>query len=139
MTSLPAGFEYIPHRGEVGLRLCGATVGDVLREAALGLSGLLLPKWRGDGPDSAREITLDAPDRGTLLVDWLNELLFLADRDRWAPTRLEIHQASDHHVRATAYGPVLPEAPTLVKAATWHRLRFDRKDGGYEAEVLLDV
>lgn len=137
--SLPAGFEYTPHRGEIGLRVCGATVGDVLREAALGLSGLLIPRGESNGSDTAKEITLDAPDRGALLVDWLNELLFLGDRDRWAPTRLEIHQASDHHVRATAYGPVLPQAPTLVKAATWHGLRFDRKDGGYEAEVLLDV
>lgn len=135
----PAGFEYTPHRGEIGLRVCGATVGDVLREAALGLSGLLIPGGESNGSDTAKEITLDAPDRGALLVDWLNELLFLGDRDRWAPTRLEIHQASDHHVRATAYGPVLPQAPTLVKAATWHGLRFDRKDGGYEAEVLLDV
>ena len=134
-----AGFEYTPHRGEIGLRLCGATVGDVLREAALGLSGLLLPRGRHNGPDTSKEITLEAPDRGTLLVDWLNELLFLADRNRWVPTRLDIHQATDHHVHATAYGPVLPQAPTLVKAATWHRLRFDRRDDGYVAEVLLDV
>jgi SHS2 domain-containing protein len=138
-VSSRAGFEYTAHRGEIGLRLCGATVGDVLREAALGLSGLLLAKGPSNGPDTAKEIALDAPDRGTLLVDWLNELLFLGDRDRWAPTRLEIHQASDQHVRATAYGPVLHQAPALVKAATWHGLRFDRTEGGYEAEVLLDV
>jgi len=139
MISPQAAFEYVPHRGEIGLRLRGATVGDVLREAALGLSGLLLPAGPGDHQETAREISLDAPDRATLLVDWLNELLFLADRHRWAPTRLDIHQATDYHLRATAYGPVLPQAPTLVKAATWHGLRFDRLDEGYEAEVLLDI
>jgi SHS2 domain-containing protein len=139
MTPPRATFEYVPHGGEVGLRVRGATVGEVLREAALGLSGLLLPAGAGDAPEASRDIHLTAPDRGTLLVDWLNELLFLADRTRWVPARLEIHGASDRHVDATARGPVLPQSPALVKAATWHGLRFEPTDGGYEAEVLLDV
>jgi len=132
-------FEYLPHVGEVAIRLRGATVGDLFVQAALALTELALPGRPPPGPERVQEIVLDAPDREALLIDWLNELLFLAERDRWLPTRIDVHDATQTHLSATAYGPVLERAPSLVKAATWHGLRFDAREGGFEAEVLLDI
>jgi SHS2 domain-containing protein len=137
-TSHPS-FEFLPHVGEQRLRLRGTSIGDVLRQAALALSELLHPATLPAGPEQAHEIVLEAPDRATLLIDWLNELLFLAERNRWLPSRIDLHEATETQVRATARGPVLEQAPSLVKAATWHGLRFDARDGGFEAEVLLDI
>lgn len=132
-------FAFLPHVGEVTLRLRGATVAEILEQAALGLSQLALSGRPPPGPELVHSIVLDAPDRGALLVDWLNELLFLAERNRWIPSRIEVHEATDTHLRATAHGTVLERAPSLVKAATWHRLRFEPFNGGFQAEVLLDV
>jgi SHS2 domain-containing protein len=132
-------FEYLPHIGEVTIRLRGSTVADILEQAALALTELVLPSRPPPGPELVQEIVLDAPDRATLLIDWLNELLFLAERDRWLPCRIDVHDATQTHLRATVHGPVLESAPSLVKAATWHGLRFEVEDGGFEAEVLLDI
>jgi SHS2 domain-containing protein len=142
MTMSPCAgpsFEYLPHRGEVGLRLHGTTIGQVFEAAALGLSGLQLPTGPPGGPQQTREIRMEAPDRAALLVDWLNELLYLADRDHWVPTHLDIREADETHLYAIASGPVLPEGPAEVKAATWHDLHFAPRDGAWEAEVLLDT
>ena len=140
MSSAPrSSFAFLPHVGEVTLQLRGATVTEILEQAALGLAQLSLSGHATSGHELTHEIRLDAPDREALLVDWLNELLFLAERHRWLPSRIEIHEATDTHLRATVHGPVLRQAPSLVKAATWHGLRFDLHDGGYQAEVLLDV
>lgn len=136
---VPPSFEYLPHVSELAIRLRGTSIADVLRQAALALAGVLLPRRPPPGPQQVREIVLDAPDRAALLIDWLNELLFLAERDRWIPARIDPLEATETHLRATARGPVLERAPSLVKAATWHGLRFDARDGGFEAEVLLDV
>jgi SHS2 domain-containing protein len=132
-------FEYLPHVGELGIRLRADTMGEVFRQAALALAGLLLPDIPPSGPDEVREIVLDAPDRAALLVDWLNELLFFAERDRWVPIRVDTLDATEQHLRATVHGLVLEQAPALVKAATWHGLRFDPHACGFEAEVLLDI
>ena len=132
-------FEYLPHLSEVALRLRGSTIAEVLEQAALALAELLVPGPPPPGPELVHEIVLDAPDREALLIDWLNELLFLAERDRWLPSRIHLHQATETHLRATAHGYVLDSAPSLVKAATWHGLRFDVRNGGFEAEVLLDI
>lgn len=132
-------FEYLPHTGELGIRLRASTVAEVLRQAALALSNLLLRDIAPTGAEQARTIIINAPDRASLLVDWLNELLFLAERDRWVPSRIDALTATDTQLSARASGPVLDQAPTLVKAATWHGLRFEVGDGGFEAEVLLDL
>jgi SHS2 domain-containing protein len=135
-----ASFDYLPHVGEVGLRVTGTTIGEVLRQAGLALATLLLPGGPPSGrPHVVREIAIDAPDRAALLIDWLNELLYLADRDRWVPNTIDIRDATDRQVRASASGPVLDQAPTLVKAATWHDVRFDARNGTFEARILLDI
>jgi SHS2 domain-containing protein len=132
-------FEYLPHVGEAAIRLRGASIADILEQAALALTELVWPGRPPPGPERVHEIALDAPDPAALLIDWLNELLYLAERDRWLPSRIHVHEATPTHLSATAYGPVLERAPSLVKAATWHGLRFDPQDGGFEAEVLLDI
>jgi protein archease len=133
-----ASFEYLPHVGELGLRFHGASMAEVYCQAALALADVLAP-GRRPGPEQPREIALDAPDRAALLVDWLNELVYLAERDRWIPSRIEMHEATETRLRATAWGPVMESAPSLVKAATWHGLRFEPWNGGFEADVLLDI
>jgi len=130
--------ELLPHTGELVLQLRGRRIADVLEQAALALSDLLLPAQPAPGPERVKRFRLDAPDRAALLIDWLNELLYLAERDHWVPTRVEV-RASETHLEARAAGPELAEAPSLVKAATWHDLRFEPRNGGYEARVLLDV
>jgi len=132
-------FEYLPHVGELRLRLRGSSIADVLGQAALALAELLVPGRPPTGPEQVQEIVLEASDRAALLIDWLNELLFLAERDHWLPSHIDLLEATETHLRATARGPVLECAPSLVKAATWHGLRFEVGDGGFEAEVLLDI
>lgn len=132
-------FELLPHVGEVRLQARGPTIADVFSQAAAALAEVLVSGPAPHGEEQAHEIVLGAPDRDALLVDWLNELLFLAERHRWLPARIEVHEATETHLRATVRGPVLECAPSLVKAATWHGLRFDARNGGFEAEVLLDI
>jgi SHS2 domain-containing protein len=140
MSFAPAPtFAYLPHVGEAKLRLRGSSIADILRQAALALADLLLPGPPPRAPERVREIELDAPDRAALLIDWLNELLFLAERDRWLPVRIDVLEATETHLRAVGRGPVLERAPSLIKAATWHQLRFEVRNGGFEAEVLLDI
>lgn len=132
-------FEYLAHVGEESIRVRAATIGEVLHQAALALSGIMVPGSPPPGPEQLHEIELEAPDRAALLIAWLNELLYLAEHERWLPSRIDIQEATETRLRASAWGRVMDRAPSLVKAATWHGLRFDARDGAYEAQVLFDV
>lgn len=127
-------FECLAHAGDVCIRLRAGTIGEVLQQATLALRDTLLPGRPPPGPQKLHEIELDAPDRTTLLTAWLQKPLSLIEHDRWVPSRIEIKQASDTHRCARAWGSVLNRAPALDRA-TWQGLRFESREGGYQAEV----
>ena len=137
------GFELLAHTADVGIRARGATLEEVFEQATLGLAevlGALRPGGAGDPEALAVEGT--GGDHGGLLVDWLNEVLWLHELRRHAAVvavRVE-RGAADRAAGTVTFATTAPPADgTSVKAATYHRLRVDRDDGGWLAEVYLDV
>lgn len=124
---------------ELQLRLRATTLGGVLSEAGRALGELLLRGALPTVSGPAREVVVRSTDREALLVDWLNELLYLAETEHWVPAAFESVEASDREVRARVRGVPVAEAPALVKAATHHGLRIERINGDLQAEVIFDV
>jgi SHS2 domain-containing protein len=136
------GFELLAHTADVGIRARGATLEEVFEQATLGLAevlGALRPGGAGDPEPVAVE---GAGDHGGLLVDWLNEVLWLHEVRRHpalVAVRVERVAADRAHGTVTFATAAPPADGTSVKAATYHRLRVGRDDGGWLAEVYLDV
>lgn len=116
-----------------------ATLGELLSEAGTALGELLLRGTPATVQSAARDIVVSSHDREALLVDWLNELVYLAEAERWVPVVFDRVEACDTEVRATVRGVPVVEPPALVKAATHHGLRIEWIDGRLQAEVILDV
>lgn len=134
-----ASHELLAHTAEVRLRVRGPDFPALAAEAGRALAGLELngpiPAASGD----AREIALTAGDLGALLVDWLNELIYLAETERWVATEFTPQPGGALELRIRARGVPVETAPSLVKAATHHGLDVRRVAGGLEAEVVFDV
>lgn len=71
-------FEIIEHTADIGIRAFGASETEVFENAAVGMFSLIsdLEKIREDNDFN---IEIEAEDRETLLVEWLNELIYLYD------------------------------------------------------------
>jgi len=108
-------------------------------EAGRALATLELPGPLPAATGPGREIVVRAGDVGALLVDWLNELIYLAEAERWVATAFTPRPAAEHELRISARGVLVDPAPSRVKAATHHGLAVRRVAGGLEAEVVLDV
>ena len=115
------------------------SLGDLLAEAGRALAEVELIKADCVPGGPVRTIRVTSSDREALLVDWLNELIFLADFDRWVALDFSINLAEETEVRAGASGVTLEWGLSRVKAATFHRLRVEDVPGGLEANVILDV
>jgi SHS2 domain-containing protein len=132
--------EFLEHTGEVHLRAIAPDLAGVLAEAGRALAELelgqpSLPLPEGDW----KAVEVHAPDRAALVVDWLNELLYLAEVERWVPVAFEVVRADDRLVRARVGGVPVERSPALVKAATLHGVRVEPVAGGMEADVILDI
>jgi SHS2 domain-containing protein len=84
-------------------------------------------------------VEVRARDRAALLVEWLNELIFLSEANKQVFTRFEVERAEETVARGRAWG-VSPEVlKTAVKAATWHQVKVEQQGGQWQAGVVLDV
>src|SRR6185503_16264316 len=104
-----------------------------------GLARLLLRDVSMEPAGEARELEVSSHDREALLVDWLNELLFVAETGLWVPLEFEVLEVSGTRVRARARGTTVEAPPSIVKAATFHGLEVRETADGFTAEVILDV
>jgi len=136
------GFELIDHTADVGIIARGDTVSQVFANAARGLFSIIADLG-GMRESERRDIALEAPDRESLLVEWLNHLIYLFDTEHIIFAKFDITRLSDTRLHAAAYGEKADvhrhRLKTGVKAATYHMLNIEKKDGGYRAQILFDI
>jgi len=89
-----------------------------------------------------RDIKLTAPDQESLLVEWLNELIYLFDAEGIIFKRFDITELNNTRLKARSYGEKADSSrhglKTGVKAATYHMLKVDKNDG-CKVQVLFDI
>jgi SHS2 domain-containing protein len=132
----------VDHTAELELEIEAVSEREVFEEALAALGGLLAERAGGDEEtdrEAARhEVSARAPDRATLLAEWLSELAYLAESEGFVPTRTERLELTDDALEATVVGR-LASPPHLVKAVTYHRLGIWEEDETWRARVIFDV
>jgi SHS2 domain-containing protein len=132
--------EFVEHPGEVRLRLRAGSFGALAAVAGRALAELeLLGRVPRQGTGGWREIAVSGLDPEALLVNWLNELIYLAETERWIGVEYTVVDATDRLLRMRVRGIAVETAPSNVKAATFHGLHVARVPGGLEADIVLDV
>lgn len=134
-----AWHRFLDHTSEITLHVGAPDWPGLLAQAGKGLAELLLQEAPAEPDGDWRLLEVSSHDRESLLVDWLNEIIYVAETGRWVPLEIEVPEASEAHLKARARGVTVEESPTLVKAATFHGLHVRDLVEGLEAEVILDI
>lgn len=141
-----ASHDYIDHTSEVTIRMWAATYEDLLAETALAFAGLVPGHLYGESSDEWKTILLRAPDRAGVLVDLVNELVYLAEVESWVPEEVQVRRDDEASkesdvvtVSVRARGRTLSAPFVLVKAATLHAVAVQDEPHGCRGEVTLDI
>ena len=135
-------FEILDHTADIGIIAYGADLKKLFSNAALALFSLITD------PESIDEklhtdLEVRSEDRDSLLVDWLNELIYCFDYKHILFDRFDIESLTDNALKATCYGedfdPNRHKIKMGIKAATYHQLRVDTDDNGCKAQIILDI
>jgi len=134
-------FEIIDHTADVGIIAYGDNISQAFSNAARALFSLITEL------DSIREVLyrdaeLAASDEESLLVEWLNELIYLFDTENIIFKRFDVTVLPKARLEARSYGEKIDSSrhrlKTGVKAATYHMVKVDRGNG-CQVRVIFDI
>ncbi len=137
-----ARYEITEHTADVGVRAFGETAGEACVNAALGMLRLMVE------PESVRAgqsilIRAEGDDAVDLLVAWLQEVLFRAETERFVFCDVALESFAEWRIRATLRGESLDtkrhDTGHEIKAVTWHKVRLEKEDDRWIAEVVFDI
>jgi len=135
-------FEIIDHTADVGIIAYGANIKGLFSNAALALFSLITEL---ESVEEKLHLDLEVISEGrdSLLVEWLNELIYLFDAKHILFNRFDIESLTHNQLKATCYGedfdPMKHKIKVGVKAATYHMLKLDKDGDGYKAQIILDI
>jgi SHS2 domain-containing protein len=136
------GYERMEHTGEETFRLHGRTHAQLFAAAGRAFLSILTDPEAVRLVES-RRFSLAADDIEELLVDWLNELVYVFDTDALLFSRFDVSHDDGRRLEVEARGERHDEerhpVRTTVKAATHHGLDVRRTAGGWQADVTFDV
>jgi len=130
-------WQEIEHTADLALHLWAADLPDLFATAAQGMLALFVEV--DDKQLETRTLTLTALDVETLLIDWLNELLYFVEVQGIAFTMFEFTELTPTVLAATLRGGPVRAYSGYVKAATFHDLAVLATPAGYETEIVFDT
>jgi len=134
---LPA-YEEIEHTADWALRVRGQNLSELFRNAALGMLSLLnvdpLP-----GNSEYRSFELKGEDSETLLVSWLEELLFPLEVEGVVVVNFQVEVLDKVQLKATIELMKIASIKKEIKAITFNELDIRTTEFGFETVVVFDV
>ena len=131
-------FEEIDHTADLAIRVYGRDMSELFANAAHGMFALMAEP-SVEEPAREREVSLEATDYEGLLVDWLNELIYLHEVEGETYSQFAIKTLSPTELKAQVTGGPTKNKTKAIKAATFHELEVVKTDKGYQATIVFDV
>lgn len=132
-----SGHRQVEHTADMAVELWAPTEAELLREGARALAGILTEGQSYEATES-RSIELESIDSEDRLVQWLNEVLYLATVEGLLTVDAEI-ELLPGGLRATIAGTRPDTLAAEIKSATYHDLEVRTENGRWSARVVLDV
>lgn len=131
--------QVVEHTADWALRIRGADLVELFSRAAAGMARLMAGDLSAVPLDHTRAITLESIDAESLLVDWLGELAYWAERDGLVFPEIRLGHVEATQMTGTVRGGRAPELQKHIKAVTYHDLAIRETAGGLEVTIVFDV
>lgn len=138
----PMSYRIMEHTADTGFEVTAETRKKLFEAAALAFFDLM---WSADRTEATRTETIDVTggDIKELMVNFLEEFLYLYDAKGLLCTGLEVESVTGSRVSARAllqrFDAERDRELLGVKAVTYHQLEVGRKGRWWRARVFLDI
>ena len=135
-------YHAIDHTADLGLVIIGAGEGELFSNAALAVFDLITDLARVE-PREMRKIAVEGDSREDLLINFLREVLYLYNGERWLLKQARIIRIGERSLHAEVMGEPYDdrkhEIYKEIKAVTYHQTEVRKAQDGWTAKVIFDV
>jgi SHS2 domain-containing protein len=143
-------FEILPHTADIKIRVYGKSKQELFRNSLVGMFQAIHPIVLGCSIENGRvvcltlperhDISIEAADIESLMVDFLSEALYLSDVHNEAYLDVIIHEYTDTYINATLCGVRVTGFEVVeIKAVTYHELEIKKHNDVWQADIVFDI
>lgn len=132
-------YKVLEHTADLKIEGQGKSKEDLFASLAFGLQEIMAGKKIAKIPVRVkRNIEVSGNDLSSLLINFLNELIFLSEKYGEIYSRFKIQIKKNQKIEGEIEGAKLPIV-LEVKAATFHDFVLEKKDKKWKAVVVFDI
>ncbi|ACI19019.1 archease [Dictyoglomus thermophilum] len=135
-------YELLDHTADIGIIVYGETKEKAFEAAAEAMFDLMCPLEKIQEKESF-DIEVDGEDLESLLVTWLNELLYVFEVQKLLFKRFEVTLIGNNQLISHCYGekfdPKKHEITREIKAVTYNLLKIEQREDKWIIQVVFDI
>lgn len=139
------GFEEISHTADWSVRVWAPDLPSLFAESARAMNALA-GTVTAKGPRVKRTFESEAPDAESLLVAFLSELIYYQEQENLAFEAFELEVKSTalslpkgKKLKVEMEGGKIISTDKAIKAVTYHNLKIEKTQRGFETTIVFDV
>jgi SHS2 domain-containing protein len=142
-----AGFEYLDHTADVWVHAWGPNLEGAFEQTALALMDTMIES-SNIRPKEKKRVKIEDHSKGSLLVAFLSEFLYLFDIDNWIFSKITVKEinkkkSDNYSIEAVTYGETFNRErhvpDTEVKAITYSYLEIKEHLDWVEIKIVFDI
>jgi SHS2 domain-containing protein len=139
-----SNYKFFDHTADIGIEVTGRTKKELFVNAAEALFDVMIENKVGEVSEKQqKKITVEGSDVADLLINFLRELLYLFNGEKFITDRCDIIQFSNKELQARLTGESFNSKKHLIKteikAVTYSGAKVERIKTGWKARIIFDV
>jgi SHS2 domain-containing protein len=139
-----SNYKFFDHTADIGVEVTGQTRKALFVNAAEALCDVMIESKTGEvSKKQQKKITVEGADVADLLINFLRELLYLFNGEKFITGSCEIIQLSNKALEARltgeSFNPKKHLIKTEIKAVTYSGLAVEKVKAGWKARIIFDV
>ncbi|HOI13714.1 MAG TPA: archease [Methanoculleus sp.] len=133
-------FEELEHTADVLMRVRGATINEIFADAGRAMFHVMYGPCEDRGIE--RQVSLEAENLESLLIDYLSELLFITEVENTVFCTFDVDLRGTRLsavLRGEPFDPARHSAGTIVKGISYFGLEIVKEEEGYVVEIIFDI
>ena len=139
-----SNYKFFDHTADIGVEVTGRTRKELFVNAAEALFDVMIESKTGEASEKQqRIIVVDGADIADLLINFLRELLYLFNGEKFITDVCEIIKFTNKELQARLTGESFNNKKhvikTEIKAATYSGVSVEKVKAGWRARIIFDV